>query len=148
MMNLTNTKETKCFFNRRGVTLLENMIAMLIFTIVLLGAASMQVRSMRINAEARRAFHHSLVATEYLETILALPFDDPLLADPDDGYAPAVADHGPFMIASGRGTIEWEVDARFPVPDTKRVSITVRTSGDPGRRKVSTYDYIKTKGFE
>lgn len=131
----------------RGLTLLENMIALLIFSIVLLGSASMQVHSMKINAEARRAFRHSIAVTESLETILALPFDDPLIRDPDDGYAPAAADHGPFRIASGRATIEWEVDDRFPVPDAKRVSITVRTSGAPGRQKVFTYDYIKAKGF-
>lgn len=143
-----NPKKTRCFFNRMGLTLLENMIAIFIFSVVLLGAASMQVNSMKMNAEARWAFRRSMVATEFLETILALPFDDPLLADPDDGYAPDVADHGPFMIASDHSTIEWEVDARFPVPDAKRVSLTIRVNGDPGRRKVFTYEYMKTKGLE
>jgi prepilin-type N-terminal cleavage/methylation domain-containing protein len=138
---------SKCNYNQRGLTLLENLIALLIFTVVLLGAASMQLHSMKINADASRAFCHSMAATEILETILALPFDDPLLSDPDDGYAPDVADHGPFRIASSRATIEWEVDDRFPVPDAKRVSVTIRTTVDHGRRKVFTYDYIKAKGF-
>lgn len=140
--------DSRSFFNRRGLTLLENMIALLIFTVALMGIASMQVRSSKIDTEARLAFCRSMVATEYLETFLALPFDDPLLVDPDNGYTPAVADHGPFMMASGRGTIEWEVDDRFPVPNAKRVSVTIRTRGDSGRRKEVIYDYIKTKGFE
>lgn len=108
----------------------------------------MQAHSIKINAEARRAFRNSMAVTEFLETFLALPYDDPLLEDPDGSYAPAVADHGPFKIASSRATIEWEVDDGFPVPDAKRVSITIRTPGDIGRRKVFTYDYVKTKGFE
>jgi prepilin-type N-terminal cleavage/methylation domain-containing protein len=137
-----------CIFNRKGLTLIENMIVLLILTLVLLGTASMQVHSMKINAEAHSAFGNSMVAAEYLEMILGLPFDDPLLGDPDDGYAPEVADHGPFTMASGRGSIEWEVDDRFPVPDAKRVQITIRTRVDAGRRKIYTYEYLKTKGFE
>ena len=143
-----NFIKPRCVVDRRGLTLLENMIAILIFTVVLVSAASMQVHSIKINAEARRTLRQSMVASEYLETVLALPFDDPLLSDPDDGFRPAVADHGPFRIASGRDTIEWEVDDRFPVPDAKRVSVRIRTSGDPGRRKIFTYEYMKTKGFE
>jgi prepilin-type N-terminal cleavage/methylation domain-containing protein len=136
-----------CISNRRGLTLIENMIAMLIFTVVLLAVASMQVRSMKINTKARRQLRHSVAVAETLEAILALPFDDPLLRDVDDGYSPASADHGPFEVASSSATIEWEVDDRFPVTDAKRVSITIRTTGDSGRRKVFTYDYIKIKGF-
>ena len=129
------------------MTLLENVIALLVLTVVLLGAASMQAHSIKINGEARGALFHSMAVTEYLETILALPFDDPLLDDPDDGFNPAQADHGPFGIASSRATIEWEVDDGFPVPDAKRVTITIRSAGGTGRRKVFTYDHIKTKGF-
>lgn len=143
-----NPRMPICFSNRNGLTLLENMIALLIFSVVLLGVAAMQVHSSKIYVESRRAFYNDMIATEYLETILALPFDDPLLSDPDNGYAPAVADHGPFRIASGRGTIEWEVEDRFPVPDAKRVQITIRAAGDPGRRKLIIYEYMKTRGFE
>ena len=136
-----------CLSNRRGLTLIENMVALLIFTAALMGVASLQVYSMKVDGEARRAFHHSMAATEQLETILALPFDDPLLRDTDNGYTPEVADHGPFKIAESRATIEWEVDDRFAVPDAKRVSITIRTPGGGGRRKEFTYNYIKTRGF-
>ena len=143
----TNPTGSNCLSNRRGLTLLENMVALLIFTAALMGVASLQVFSMKVDGEARRAFHHSMAATEQLEAILALPFDDPLLRDPDDGYAPEVADHGPFKIAESRATIEWEVDDRFAVPDAKRVSVTIRTPGGGGRRKEFTYNYIKTRGF-
>lgn len=147
-MNSQNQKYSICLFSQKGLTLLENMIALLLLTVALLGAASMQANSIKMNAQARRAFCHSMAVTEILETILSLPFDDPLLVDPDNRYAPAAADHGPFRIASTRATIEWEVDDGFPVTGAKRVSITIRTSSEAGRRKVFTYDYMKTRRFE
>jgi prepilin-type N-terminal cleavage/methylation domain-containing protein len=147
-MNSQNPKYPICLFNQKGLTLLENMIALLLLTVALLGAAAMQANSIKMNANARRDFRHSMAATEILETILSLPFDDPLLVDPDDGYSPAAADHGPFRIASSRATIEWEVDDGFPVPGAKRVGITIRTFGEAGRRKIFTYDYMKTRRFE
>ena len=146
-MNPTTRTNPICLFDRRGVTLLENMIALLIFTVALMGAATLQVHSMKINGRARMAFRHSMAVSEQLESILALPFDDPLLDDPDNGYAPEVADHGPFRIANSRATIEWEVNKRFAVPDAKRVTVTIRIPADGQSRNVFTYDYLKIKGF-
>jgi hypothetical protein len=123
------------------------MMAMLIFTVALLAVGSMQARSMKIGGDARRALGHSIAAGETLEAILALPFDDPLLRDSDDGYAPDQPDHGPFKLSASAGTIEWEVDDQFPVADAKRIHITVRITGISGGHKVSTYDYVKIKGF-
>jgi hypothetical protein len=137
----------KCISSQVGLTLLETMIALFVFSVGVLGVASMQVGSMQMNAKAHRATCDSVAACKYLEAILALPFDDPLLRDPDDGFAPDSPDHGPFKIEATHSTIEWEVDDQFPVPNTKRVSITVRISGNPMPSKVFTYEYIKAKGF-
>jgi len=137
----------KYISGQAGLTLLETMIALFVFSVGVLGVASMQVNSMHMNAEARRATCDSIAASEYLEAILAVPYDDPLLRDPDDGFAPGSADHGPFKIKATNSTIEWEVDDRFPVPNTKRISITVRTIGNTLPSKVFTYEYIKAKGF-
>ncbi len=130
-----------------GLTLLETLIALLILSVGILGVASMQVGSIRNNAKARRATCDSVAASESLETILALPYDDPLLRDVDGGYKPSSPDHGPFKIAITLSTIEWEVDDHFPVPNTKRVSITVRMTGKSGMSRVFKYDYIKAKGL-
>jgi type IV pilus assembly protein PilV len=130
-----------------GLTLLETMIALLVFSVGVLAVASMQVGSMQMNGKARRATCDSVAASDYMETIVSLPYDDPLLGDPDDGFAPGSPDHGPFNIVTTFSTIEWEVDDQFPVPNTKRVSITVRISGNEGSFKVFTYEYIKAKGF-
>jgi hypothetical protein len=146
-VNPTEPMNPYSSFNKKGITLIENLMAMLIFTVALLAVGSMQVHSMKIGADARRALGHSIAASKTLEAILALPFDDPLLRDTDDGYAPDQPDHGPFKITAGTGTIEWEVDEQFPVADAKRIHITVRCTGNSGRRKVSTFDYIKIRGF-
>jgi prepilin-type N-terminal cleavage/methylation domain-containing protein len=133
--------------NPKGLTLIENMIAMFIFSVALLAIASLQVRSMKINANVQQSLSHSVALADTMEEILALPFDDTLLRDPDDGYAPDNPDHGPFKLTTIGATIEWEVDDQFPVADAKRVSITVRYKGDSGSQKTITYDYIKIKGF-
>jgi hypothetical protein len=123
------------------------MIALMVFSVGVLGVASMQAVSMKMNGKARWASLDVVAASEYLEAILALPFDDPLLGDPDDGFAPGRPDHGPFKITATRSTIEWEVDDQFPAPNTKRVSITVRRPGKHNASKVFTYEYIKARGF-
>ncbi len=134
-------------FNIFGLTLIETMIALLVFSVGVLGVASMQVGSMYYNAKARRATCDSVAASDSLETILSLPYDDPLLRDPDDGYEPSSPDHGPFKIAATPTTVEWEVDDQYPIPNTKRVSITVRTTGKDGIFRVFKYDFIKAKGI-
>jgi prepilin-type N-terminal cleavage/methylation domain-containing protein len=130
----------------RGMTLLETMIALLIFSIGVLGIASMQVCSMFNNAKALRLTEDEAAACRYLETILALPFEDPLLSDPDDGYAPSNPDHGPFVVASTSSTIEWEVDDQFPVNNAKRITLWVRLGGQGGSAPVLSFEYIKAKG--
>lgn len=129
-----------------GMTLLETMIALLIFSIGIMGVASMQVCSMYNNAKALRATYDSAAICQRLEAIHSLPFDDPLLSDPDAGYAPSSPDHGPFEVPTTRSTIEWEIDDQFAVPNAKRVSVTVRFNARHGTTKVLTYEYIKIKG--
>ena len=119
------------------MTLLETIIALLIFSIGVMGIASMQLCSMFNNAKA---------ACRYLETILSLPFEDPLLSDPDDGYGPSDPDHGPFVVPSTSSIIEWEVDDQFPAANTKRISLWVRSGGSGKSAPVITFEYIKAKG--
>lgn len=131
-----------------GMTLLETMIALLVFSIGVLGVASMQVCGMSNNARALANTYDSAAACQYLETISVLPFDDPLLSDPDDGYAPDDPDHGPFVIPATLSTIEWEVDDQFPIDNAKRISVIIRRRGQDIAGGIPTYDYIKIKGYQ
>ena len=138
---------SKFICNPAGLTLLETIIALLIFSVAVLGVAAMQISSMHSNGMARRATCDSVSASEFLETILSLPYDDPLLSDPDNGYVPSNPDHGPFKVAATPSTIEWEVDDEFPAANTKRVRITVRMPGNGDTVRAFTWDYIKAKDF-
>ena len=131
-----------------GMTLLETMIALLIFSIGVLGVASMQVCAMSNNARALANTYDSAAACEYLEAISGLPFDDPLLSDPDEGFSPNDPDHGPFVLPATLSTIEWEVDDQFPIDNAKRISIKIRRRGKDIGGGIPTYDYIKIKGHQ
>lgn len=128
------------------MTLLETMIALLIFSIGIIGVGAMQVGSMHINTKARKATYDTVAASEYLEDILSLPYDDPLLSDSDNGFEPSTPDHGPFKIESTLSSIEWEIDDQFPIPNTKRIRITLRFGGSKGSIQPSTCEYVKIKG--
>lgn len=133
--------------SQSGLTLLESMIALLIFSVGILGTVSMQTGSLYMNARAQSQMQDIAAASQYLESILSLPFDDPLLEDFDNGYSPDSPDYGPVGIASTSSTIEWEVDGRYFLPNTKRLTITVRFHGKNGLRKIFRYEYLKAKGY-
>ncbi len=100
-----------------------------------------------MNTRARIQTYDIAAASYHLEDILSLPFNSLELEDPDNGFSPGTPDHGPFPIAATPSTVEWEVDGSFPAPDTKRVTITIRTGGNTNSRKVFSYDFIKAKGY-
>jgi prepilin-type N-terminal cleavage/methylation domain-containing protein len=135
------------FTNQYGFTLLEVVIALLIFTIGLLAVAHMQVVSRYCINKAKKGLINDIAAANELERLLALAYEAPQLADLDDGYHPEKADHGPFDIAQTRSTIEWEVDDDYPAAHTKRITVTVRSVHRSGRPQIFSYDYIKSKDY-
>jgi type IV pilus assembly protein PilV len=133
--------------NPRGFSLVEVLIAMLVLGIGIVAVASMQTTSIYGAGRARRTIVDTVAAGSQLEQVLAMPYSHDLLSDSDDAYQPQLPDHGPFPIADGSGTIEWEVDDDFPVLHTKRVTVTVQRRGRGGVLHRVTYDYIKSKGY-
>lgn len=130
---------------RQGLTLVEVMIALLIFSVGILAVAVMQNVGMAAFAGAQRGSANSLQAGGRIEEILSRQYEDPLLVDADDGYDPAVPDHGPMALPSGRGTIEWEVDDDFPVVNAKRITVTVRAPTHGLSGGAFAYDYVKAR---
>ena len=133
-MNLNDTQ---------GVTLIEIMIALLIFTVGMLAVASMQGVGMVGIAKAQRGIYNSVAAGGRLEHLLAVPFDDPFLVDKDNGFYPETPDHGPFLLDDGRSTMEWEVADDSPVPGAKRIRVTVRRPDRGGVTGVFAYEYVR-----
>lgn len=133
--------------NHCGLTLIEVMIALAVFAVGILAVASMQSVSMNSNSLAQKGMFDSVSAAGQLERILALPYTDPRLSDPDHGFSPDTPDHGPFTIPSTGSLIEWEVQDDFPAPGTKRITVTIRKSGRQGGGRTMTYEYVKSKDF-
>jgi len=131
--------------DRQGLTLVEVMIALLLFSVGILAVAAMQNVSMAAFAKAQWSSTNSLQAGERIEAILSIPYEDPQLFDADDGYAPAAPDHGPLPLSSGRGTIEWEVDDDFPVSGSKRITVTIRAPTHGLGGGAFSYDYVKAR---
>ncbi len=132
---------------QQGMTLVEVMIALLIFSVGIMAVANMQITSMNSIATARKGIVNSVAAGGQMESILSKAYSDRLLIDRDDGFDPDSPDHGPFTIADSRSTIEWEVDDDFPAPNTKRIAVTVRWQGRGGVWRTFTYDYVKSRDF-
>lgn len=131
--------------NQDGLTLIEVMISLLIFTIGILAVAGMQISSLRSTATAGRRMYDTTAASGQLEKIISQPYDHPSLQDVDKGYHAETPDHGPFSIEPSGSTIEWEVQDDFPTPGSKRITVTIRSSGSNGRKRIFSYDYLKTK---
>ena len=83
-----------------GFTLTEVLIGMAIFAIGILAVTTMQIRSINQNASARIQTEATTLAADWMEQLLALPYDDPWL---DEANSPYEVQNGPYTI---RCTIE------------------------------------------
>ncbi|MGD8345107.1 MAG: type IV pilus modification protein PilV [Desulfobacterales bacterium] len=79
----------------RGFTLIEVLIAMAIFAIGILAVTTMQMRSINQNASARLQTEATTLAADWMEQLLALPYDDPWL---DEASSPYEVQSGPYRI--------------------------------------------------
>ena len=139
----------KSFFGDfRGLSLIEIMVALALFSVGILAVASMQSVSMKSIVSAKRKIFNAVAASGQIERLLSLPYDDPQLADIDHGYAPDSPDHGPFPLPDTGAVIQWEIQDDFPAPGTKRIAITIRNGGGTGNRNATTYQYVKSKDFK
>jgi hypothetical protein len=130
------------------MTLIEVMIALLIFTVGVLAAAAMQGTGIAGIATAQQGIYNSVAAGNLLEHMMSLPCDDASLADTDSGFFPERPDHGPHLLADGRSTIEWEVADDNPVPGAKRIRVTVRRPTKGGTTAIFSYDYLRSTDFQ
>ena len=79
----------------RGFTLIEVLIAMAIFAIGILAVTTMQMRSINQNASARMQTEATNLAADWMEQLMALPYDDPWL---DEANSPYEIQNGPYTI--------------------------------------------------
>jgi prepilin-type N-terminal cleavage/methylation domain-containing protein len=130
----------------KGLTLVEVMIALALFSVGILAVAAMQNVGMAAMTRAHSGSDRARQAAEQIEALLSMDYDDPALADGDDGYHPENPDHGPQLLSGAKASIEWEVDDDFPFPGTKRISVTVRSQAR-GQGVPVVYDGVKASNL-
>lgn len=123
--------------NTSGFTLLEVLIALVILAVGILGAASMQVSSMRGNSHAFDLTTAATLAADRMEILMALDYDDALLEDSMPVGATTAAaintalsdtsaiDAHEDATAPDRYEIFWNVAENYPIENCKTVRIIV-----------------------
>ena len=115
----------------QGFTLIEVLIAMGIFAIGFLALASLQIKSISMNASSRMRTDATTMAVESLERLISLPYDHMEL-DPATN---------PHLAPAGAYTIEWNVQDDVPVTATKTIVINV--TGQNPYAKPITISFVK-----
>lgn len=112
---------------QRGLTLLESMIALAIFSYALAGLSLLMVSSMRSNTNAQRYTMASALAQAQVEALRA------------GGYVAAAASSSPEPLnvngTSGGTTVfnrSWTVAAATPIAKTKTIAVTVAWDDNQG----------------
>ena len=117
---------------KSGFTLIEVMIALLVFTVGILATLSLQTTSINANALARGTTEGAALAADMVETLRTLDYqtDDNLT---DGTHTPA---------AEGRYSVEYTIERDAVIDNTMLMSITIRWT-EKGTPKSLTFDYIK-----
>lgn len=144
--NIKNiTDESDRTSDNNGYTLIEILIALAIFSIGILGVASMQILSVNYNSYARRATTGTSWGVERMESLMTLPYDDANLsaALADNPHTDIRGDTAGEGDTEGIYTVSWNV-TQDPVYDYKTINMTV-TWSVRGTEKRIRLNYIKSE---
>jgi type IV pilus assembly protein PilV len=160
-------RKLKIYNNNQGFTLIEIMIAMVIFVVGILSVAAMQTGATKGNNTANRSTRAFTWASDRMEVLMSLPYDDPNPDDLDPGEHSE--DNGDFTQASdgidndydgqidevgesGVVRIMWTVTvndgitgAPPPPPNTKSIAVTVSWQTPMGKQKSLTLNTIRAQ---
>ncbi len=101
--------KNKALIRCRGFSLIETLIALSIFTIGILGVASLVISSINENALARMVTEATALAEDRLESMLALPYEN----------------INTGQTTEGAYTVAWNVAEDIIVAQTKSITVTV-----------------------
>jgi type IV pilus assembly protein PilV len=117
--------------NDAGFTIIEVVIAISILAVGLLGVAAMQTSAIQVNSAAGQMTTRMNWAQDKMEELMALPYTDTLLVDNNSAVG-VMTNHTDTSPPTGY-TITWSVDNHNPVPNTKRIVVTVTGKGKTSR---------------
>ncbi len=148
----TIRQNTRFVKGNTGFTLIEVLIALVIFAIGILGVAALQSGSIRGNTSARGVTDIALIATDRLEMLRSLPYDDPALSagvhvlnqetDRVDNNYNGLIDEDMPANETGPLTIQYTVTTDWPIERTKTVAVTVTHAGASVRKAVTMQQII------
>lgn len=122
--------------NDQGFSIIEVLIAMLIFSIGVLGVASMQTNALSGNNDARKISGATEKAVALLEELSTLPYDHASIANTgtvtplpgadridnnDDGVVDEAGETGNY-------SAQWTIINDALVPNTKTIAVTITSS--------------------
>jgi type IV pilus modification protein PilV len=119
----------------RGYTLIEVLIAMTIFALGFLALATLQIKSIAQNANARMLTDATTIAVESLERLISLPYN----------HTDLNQQNNPHSITKGPYTVQWNVQDDMPVTAAK--TIVIRVTGTNPYANPITISYVKGQSF-
>ena len=125
--------EIRAMQNDAGFTLIEVLIAISILAVGLLGVAAMQTSAIQVNSAAGRMTTRMNWAQDKMEELKALPFSDPWLEAAGNPSGVDSAGNTHQETTSDGYTVSWNVTDDSPVPNTKRIVVTVTGKGKTSR---------------
>jgi len=131
--------------NQQAFTLIEVLLAMLIFAVGILAVTSMDLTSTRVNSRAADMTEATALTRQKMEELLNMDFDDANLTDTNGnglaGFDDDATNTADFSETSGRHTIFWNVAENQPVNDAKTIRVIV-TWQNRGENKNVSFDSI------
>lgn len=113
--------KTGCRIHEEGFTLIEVMIALVIFSVGILGIGQMQIAAIQGNYSAHQ-FHEALtVAQNKIDTLKSLPYDTLLSGFDGDG----------------KYTLFWNIAVDEPVVNAKKIRMIVRWQDHSISRRIA-----------
>ncbi len=122
--------------NSKGFTLIELMVAILLFFFATLGVAQMQLSSIRYNSQARHISEATVIAQDKMEELLALDYTDSGLDETDGNESDDDIDDNYDVFKN--------IAANTPDTGTKFIQVIVNWV-DNGANKSVTLETIKAQ---
>ena len=125
-----------------GLTIIETLIAIVVFSIGLLAIINMQISARKINSHAMNLTQAINLANHKMEELISLKYDDDLIKD-NNGDIGSFTEYTETN-ADDKYDVQWKVDDNSPMNNTKTIIVSVLWVST-GIQKQISFEFIKAK---